>query len=1264
MQLRGLSALLGVFLGVVHVNAQITLSSLLVENQAEPLGIDVSPRFSWQLGSSVRSVTQTCYRLTLSASAPGGSEVWDSGVVPSSNPYLAPYAGPPLSSDQQYFWTVSVVSSAGSASAQSTFTTGFLASSDWGTSVWIGKNTTLVPQALVDAFTSASWIWTASPGQTPPNAPTGDIALRLTYAVPSGLTAVNATILATADDLFTLYANGVVVGSAPNVVDIWRNAQIFADVPLTAASESSSLVFAIRATNAGAQANPAGVLFAALVLLSDNSSVLLTSSTSSSWKATTSIPADFQLPSTSDESWDAPISLGTYGVSPWATSVVVAPRTTPVPSLSTASWIWNDPDAAASTAAGDVLFRRTFPLTSKTPVSAQIVITADNLFVLWVNGVQVGAAPNDPNGWQVAETIPVSLAAGAQNVVFAVQATNQDIGPAGLLLSALVLYSDGSSDALVSDADWKTLQPGAVIPDNWQSPNFDDASWNAANVLGKYGVAPWENQVGVPDPLGEHPAPLLRKGFVLDGASGGKEIAQARVIYAAGGYAAITLNGQRISDRVLTPGFTKYDTRMQYVVVDVKGLLAGGSAPNVLAAELGRSHYGVTQGSVWNWAGAPWHGEPVLRLVLSVVYTDGTRERIVSDGSWKNVEGPTRLDDLFGGENYDASYEIPGWNLPTFDDSAWNTALVAVAPKGTLVHAIQPPTRLIASLTPVNITQPVAGQFVAAFERVVAGWVKLRVTGAKGSLVTIHYGEKLNPDGTVIYQDLSHLFANNFQTDRYWLAGTGTAEVFEPKFSYKGYQYIQISGWPGSSPPTPADIIGQVVHDDLAPAGDFACSVDLLNQLHIASVRTMLNNVHSIPTDCPTFEKNGWSGDAQLSTEMLLMNFDSQGLLNKYVQDLQDSLPAGGNGPPAVLVPDAGGNGNDQAPPWHAALILIPAWLYSYRGDLRALSDNYAGMKSYIEFELGRSPNNIANTIFGDWLAPDAPNGNPAEDTRVPATAYLYHMLDVMSTVATTLGNTADAATFAAQAASVKHSFNNAFFNASLGHYAGTGDADYRQSHNLLALAFNLTTDAVHAQTVADSVVADVNGARGGHLNTGALSTKHILPMLTQYGYPDVALAVAQQTTYPSWGFWIENGGTSLWEGWWVDARSHDHMFLGTFEDWFYKSVLGIQATSTAFKTVSIAPLFTSSIPSASGWLLTPFGNLTVSYTTTGAALALDVTLPIGVSAVVSFARAAASLSEGGKPVAQEKGVTVVSSSGNAPMQVQVGSGKYSFMAN
>ncbi|KAF7299043.1 hypothetical protein MIND_00852600 [Mycena indigotica] len=1267
MRLLCIVAGLGVFWGLPTANAQITLNSLLVENQVAPLGIDVSPRFSWKIASSARSVSQTSYRLTISASAAGKSDVWDSGVIPSSNPYLAPYSGPALSSDTQYFWTVAVVSSAGSASAQSTFTTGFLSQNDWGTSAWIGKNTTIVSPQLTAAFNGASWIWTPSPGQTPPAAPAGDIALRLTYAIPAGKTAVSASFLITADDLYTLYANGVVVGSAPDVTDAWRTGQIFRDIALD--NTATSLVFAIRATNRAAGA--AGVIFAALVSLSDGTSVTLTTSnstTTGTWKATATIPADFQLPSTSDANWDTPISLGTYGVSPWSNGVTLSLPTVPTPSLSTASWIWNTADAASSAPVGDVAFRRTLSFSSnstKTPVSARIVTTGDNLFALWANGVLVGEAANETDVWGVASTITVSFASGSesapiavdgsQQVVFAASVTNlgDRNNAAGFILSAWIVYSDGSRDALVSDGSWKTI--GTPLPANWQNPTFDDAAWAAANVLGRYGIGPWNNGVRVPDPLGEHPAPLLRKKFTLN--SEGKGISQARLFYAAGGFAAIQLNGKPISDHVMTPGFTKYDTRVQYVVADVKNLLTSDNSANALAAELGRSHYGVTQASAWNWESAPWHAEPVLRIVLSVVYTDGSRERIVSDGTWKVIEGPTRLDDLFGGENYDARYNIAEWNLASFDDKDWKSAFVAAAPKGILVRARQPPTRLRESLKPVKITQPIPGQYVADFGRVIVGWVKLTVNGPKGSLVTIHYGEKLNSDGTVMYQDTQHYYANNFQTDRYWLAGLGT-ETFEPKFSYKGYRYMQIFGWPSSSAPTPNDIIGQVVHDDLALTGDFRCSIDLLNRMHLASVQTMLNNVHSIPTDTPVYEKNGWSGDAQVAAEMFLMNLDSQELFAKYTEDLRDTIPADGNGPPAVIAPSGGWGANNQADPWHAAFVLIPAWIHAYRGDTRVLSDNYEAMKKYVNFEQRRSPNNIASTGLGDWVTPETSplGGNPPEDSRVPATAYLYYMFDVMSGVATTLRKTEDAATFASQAAAVKTAFNNAFW--ANGHYVGNGDSGYRQSHNLLALAFNLTTSPSNAQSVADSVAADVN-SRGVHLNTGALSTKYILPMLTNNGHADLALAVAQQTTFPSWGFWMENGATSMWEHWAINARSHDHYFLGTFDDWFYKSVLGIQMTSTAFKTVTIAPLYTASIPSASGWLMTPFGNITVSYRTRGSSLTLDATIPVGVSAKVSFATGK-TLTEGGKDVTGVNDITTVPGS---PTQLQVGSGTYTFVS-
>ncbi|KAJ7698322.1 bacterial alpha-L-rhamnosidase-domain-containing protein [Mycena rosella] len=1233
------------------VHGQVSLSSLLVENKAAPIGIDVVPRFSWLLASPGRTISQQSYRLTVSSVSAGGTDVWDSGVVASALPYLREYSGPALQSDTAYFWSVSVTSAAGSASAASNFTTGFLAQSDWSPSTWIGKNTTVVPAALLAAFTSAQWIW--APETTPPNAPPGDVALRFTYTPPAGKTLATATVVATADDRFTFYVNGVLVGSAPNTTDIWMNAQIFRNIDISGAG---SALFAVRATNlpdvATGGANAAGLLFAALISFTDGSTTTVTSG--SAWKAITAIPANFQSPTVSDASWPAALSLGTYGVSPWNTAVVVAAPTATTPALASATWVWNS--AAASAPAGDVAFRRTFASAAgKSAVSAAIVLTADDLFTLWVNGAEVGSAPNETDVWETAQQFTVPL--NASTNVFAVLATNRPdattggASPAGLLVTATVLYADGSSDALVSNPSWKA---SASIPDGWQGVGFNDAAWAQAVSEGAYGGGPWGTQVSVQDALGEHPAPLLRKAFTLS-----KTVTSARLYYAAGGYAAVALNGAPVSDHVLSPGFTKYDTRMQYVTLDVAHLLRAGAA-NVVSAELGRSHFGVTQGSVWNWAGAPWHAEPTLRLVLSLAYSDGTKERVVSDGTWKVAEGPTRLDDIFGGENFDASFIIPSWDQPSFDDSAWNNALLSVPPKGTLVRARQPPTRVIGSLTPISISEPVAGQYVAAFERVVAGWVHLTAQGPKGSLITVHYGEKLNTDGTVIYQDEQHYYSNNFQTDRLWLSGTGAPEVFEPKFSYKGYQYIQILGWPGPAPPTPADIIGRIVHDDLAQFGDFTSSSDILNQLHVASVFTMLNNVHSIPTDCPTFEKNGWSGDAMLAAEMFLMNFDSVDLMAKYSEDLRDSLAGG---PPAVIVPDSGWGANNQADPWHSALVLIPAWIYAYRGDTRVLTDNYAGMKAYIEFELGRSPNNIANTGLGDWDTPETSplGGNPPEDSHVPATAFLYHMLDTMNTVATILGNTADAATFASQAAAVKSAFNGAFLDQATGHYIGVGDSGYRQSHNLLALAFDLTPNATSAQVVADSVVADVT-ARGGHLNTGALSTKQILPMLTAHGHGDTALALAEQTSYPSWGYWIANGATTMWEHWLLTARSHDHMFLGTFEDWFYKFVLGIQSTSTAFQTVEIAPAFTGSLTSASGWLLTPFGNLTVAWTNASGALSLQLGVPTGVTATVAFSTGT-QVQEGGKAVANRSGITVVASSQGEPMRVTVGSGQYSFVA-
>ncbi|KAG5653242.1 hypothetical protein H0H81_001499 [Sphagnurus paluster] len=1239
--------------------AQITISNLQVENKASPVGIDVKPRFSWTITSEHRAAVQTSYQLLVSKLKAGGSDVWNSGIVSSKKPYLIEYSGPGLASDTRYFWTVNLVTTAGAGSASSDFTTGFLSASDWNPSVWIGKPAVgqAIPDALSTSFRAASWIWTSESGA--PNAPAGERAFRKTYTSPNGKTAISALILITADDQFSLYVNGNLVGSSPTTPDVWKTSLKF-----TVSMNGPSNLFAVRAINLPDISNggngPAGLLASIQITFSDGTTTIISSD--ASWRSIKAIPANFQSPTIDDSSWTLATVLAPYGSGPWGAGVALpSSDVTPTISLTESTWIWSSESTLPSAPAQPRAFRKTFPTPNgKTLKSAFIILTVDDGFDLYVNGALIGSSPNQLDVWRSAQRFTVPLIGlSSTSTLFAIKATNlPDVtnggpSPAGLLAAIQITYTDGTSTTLSSDSTWKVNKN---IPVGFELPSTDDSSWSSATAIGKFGVAPWGTQVSISDSLGEHPAPLLRKEFSV-----AKAISFARLYYAVGGYASITLNGLPISDFVLTPGFTKYDIQTQYVVVDVTSKLKVGA--NAIGVELGRSHYAVTQGSVWSWNAAPWRAEPALRSVLSIGYTDGTTAKVTSDATWQSIEGPTRLDDIFGGENYDASYLKPGFDTVGFSASGWANAQVVTGPKGVLVRQRQPPTRVIQSMKPVSITQPVKGIYVVAFERVVAGWAKITVTGPAKTLITIHFGEKLKSDGTVVYEDNSHYYANNFQTDRFWLAGTGGPEVFEPKFSYKGYQYVQLEGWPGTSAPTAANIVGQVVHDDLPPRGGFESSSDLLNKMHKAAVYTMLNNVHSIPEDCPTYEKNGWSGDAMLGTEMFLTNFGAEDLLAKYVRDLAESRP-NGSGPPAVIAPDSNWGANNQAPPWHflsSAFILTPWWLYQYRGDRRVLEDHYDSMKNYVTFELSRSPNNIASTGLGDWVSPetDPAGGNAPEDGRISATAYLYKMLTTMNQIAVVLGRSADATTFSNQATNVKNAFNNAFLSKATGYYAGVGDSGYRQTHNLLALAFDLAPNTTSAQTVADSISRDVV-ARGNHLNTGALGTKYILPILTQYNHADTAIAVAQQTSFPSWGFWFANGANTMWEHWALASRSRDHLFLGTFEDWLYKHLAGIQLSSTAFETVTIAPSLTGYLAYTRAWTSTPFGNLTVDWANNAGSVRLDVGVPVGVNATVAIpASNVAQVLESGKQLATQ-GIKVLGSD-NESVRVIVPSGKYSF---
>ena len=947
---------------------------------------------------------------------------------------------------------------------------------------------------------------------------------------------------------------------------------------------------------------------------------------------------------------------GLHDEADWAGSAWIGNARTPddadALTLDGASWIWT-PESTSPPPAEDRAFRTTSTTPAgKTATGAEILITADDSFRLWVNGRLLGSSSGAENEWQQSRRFETELEPDRN--VFAVRTTNGPGSPAGLIAKVRVRYADGTTSTFATGTDWKASK---IFPADFWQPAFDDSSWGTAAQLATYGGGPWGRNVRPPR-VAARPAPLLRREFAVTG-----PVRNATLFLAAGGYANVSLNGEPASDDVLSPGFTDYDDTVQYVATDLTDRLKPGV--NALGMELGRGFYGMTGGNVWRWDSPPWHDEPVVRARLRIEYADGRVADVVTDDSWRIADGPTVFDDLYGGETYDARLTRPGYDSAAFDDAFWAAASEVAGPRGALVNQRQQPIRVTESLPAVEITEPVADTYVVKFPRVLAGWVEIAAAGPAGTTIRAQYGEKLKPDGLPDFSNNGG-FQAGFQTDRLILAGTGGTESWESRFSYKGFQYIQVTGWPGDEPPPLSAFTAKAVHTDAAETGSFESSSEIMNRTHRAVVDTLLNNLHGIPTDTPMFEKNGWTGDAAVGAEMFMLNLDVHELFAKWMRDVHETRDAEGR--PLVIAPSSGDWGEwGVAPPWHSAYVMIPQWLYQYGGDRRVLTELYDGMKRYVDLEFDRSSGGIVtNARLGDWVSPEASpaGGNAPEDIRVSATAYLHAMLTSMQRSAGLLGRSADAGRFAERAATVKAAFNDAFLDETAGLYRGNGDRGYRQTHNVLALAFGLAPDAATAQRVADGIAADVV-AKGTKLNTGVLGTKYLLPVLTEHGHEDIAYDLSTQTGYPSWGYMIENGATTMWEHWALEARSRGHYFLGTVDDWFYQHVAGIQASqATGYRDLTIAPAVTGEMDWARATTQTPFGPVASDWRRRGRTLTLDVDVPVGTTATIHVPAANPhAVREGGDRLAEADGVIDVRRA-DGKVLVKVGSGRYSFTSD
>ncbi|MDP6380793.1 MAG: family 78 glycoside hydrolase catalytic domain, partial [Phycisphaerae bacterium] len=620
-----------------------------------------------------------------------------------------------------------------------------------------------------------------------------------------------------------------------------------------------------------------------------------------------------------------------------------------------------------------------------------------------------------------------------------------------------------------------------------------------------------------------------------------KRVKKARVYICGLGYYELYVNGKKVGDHVLDPAFTRYDLRALYVTYDVTEMVAKGG--NAVGVVLGNGWYNQHTPDTWGFDKSFWRDRPTVRCQLEVEFSDGTSEVISSNSTWKVSSGPIVFESIRNGETYDARLEKAGWNAADYDDAAWAAAAVVAGPKGQLAAQMLPPIKVTKTIMPVKITEPKPGCYVFDMGQNMAGWAKLKVSGPAGTKVVMKYSERLLRNGTVNQKhNRQYVHKYDFQTDTYILKGKGV-EKWEPRFSYHGFQYVQVTGLPRK--PGRRTLMGRVIHTSFASAGRFECSNDLFNKIQQNTLWSYIGNYHGFPTDCPHREKNGWTADAHLAAELGLINFASASSYAKWLDDIKDEYAQSGKLPGMVPAPTHGWGSYVWGPPWDSAYVLIPWYVYQYCGDVRILAEHYDGIKRYVDSLTSESKNYIVTKARWDW-APAKSSTSP----ELTATAYYYTNSLILSEAAKLLGKKTDAAKYADLAVKIKAAFNKEFFEPSTGQYKGGTQT------GLSSALYQGLVEPKNVQRVLDNLVANID-ANNGHIDTGILGAKYLLYALTDNGRGDVAYTVTTQTTFPSWGYWISKGATTLWELW-NGKQSRNHVFFGDISTWFYKALAGI----------------------------------------------------------------------------------------------------------
>ncbi len=748
-------------------------------------------------------------------------------------------------------------------------------------------------------------------------------------------------------------------------------------------------------------------------------------------------------------------------------------------------------------------------------------------------------------------------------------------------------------------------------------------------------------------------APLLRKEFGIK-----KKLKEARAYISAPGYYELSINGSRIGDNVLDPGQTDYEQRIFYVVYDVTAELTAGS--NAIGVMLGNGWYNQTavNHGRYGWKDVVY-GTPVLIFQLHLRYSDGSEEYIISDKSWKGSPGPVISNNIYAGEQYDSRLEQKGWDMPGFDDSGWENVSPAAAPGGKLVSQNIPPVKKTGILHPQKITSPKPGIFVFDMGQNFAGWAKLKIKAARGTEIQLRFAEWLGQNG-MIDPGSTGLYATGVvQTDKYICNGNGI-ETWEPRFTDHGFQYVEMTGFPGI--PDKNNIEGIIVHTYLRKTGEFTCSDQRFNKLHSTAIWTETSNLQSIPTDCPHRERCGWLGDAFLTSDMTMFNFSAASFWTRFIRDIETSRRGD---IPTNIAPGRRTGGKD--PDWGAAYIQLPWNMYLYYGDSSVINEHYAGMAHFMSYLQNIARNFIIYQGIGSLFPPGRimADETPVEFT---STALFYFCALTMSEMASVTGREENSKNYELLARKIKTSFNEKFYDSSVKSYGG-------QENNVLALAFGLVPDD-EAENVAENLNNDVVITHSYHMDEGVFGSRFICQVLGKYGYGETVRKMLDSDTYPGYGYLFSRGATTFWENWGElkfedrdargDDRSKNHPFRGGFDAWFYSGLAGINPdpADPGFRHILFRPQLTNVLDSAGATFNSVCGLISSKWQNRPGSFIWSVSVPANCTATIYIpASDPDSVYEGNMPASQSEGVRFLRSTANR-VSYEIGSGDYIFRVN